>query len=68
MRLTHSPAFTYVQDNLDGVNPDTTIGTAFTVGASNADGTAVEVMELLRDCHYLIARFTANAAYTADNS
>lgn len=66
--LPGSPAFTYVQDNLDVGSPGTTPGTSFTCGASSADGTAVEIMELIRDCHYLVVGFSASAASTADNS
>lgn len=66
--LPGGPGFTYCQDSLDGVTPSSTPGTSFTVGASSGEGTAVEIMELTRDCHYLVVGFTASAASTVDNS
>jgi hypothetical protein len=64
------PAFQFEVDNLTGTPPAPgSLGTNFTFGASNADGTAVSVLSALAvECQYLVLGITGTGTSAEDNS
>lgn len=56
-------------DNLTGTPPAALIGTNFTAGASNADGTVVEVLgDLAHDVHFLVVAIGGINTSAANNN
>lgn len=68
MSLIIPPArFSFCQDNIKTSITATNIGTNFTVGASNTDAGATEILpDLVRDCHYIVVGFAGASTSAGD--
>lgn len=66
---TAGPGFTRCTSNITGTPGTAGPGTNFTAGASNADGTAVELIaDLTHDVHFVVIEFGGLSTNTANGS
>lgn len=71
MALMNSPPWSFADytSNLTGTPPAATVGTNFTAGANNTDGSAVSVLSALgHDVHYLVVGIGGISASAANHN